>query len=325
MTDEQNPRRSPRPGRARKRAIRGEAARTGVAYSIAARQLEAAGLAPGETLSSYGRTIYPVGSDSHRRLVIERRERRSLDQRVADTRRAAALPDGRAQHLVERFPPTRGRRGTGVGPLYHGGGREELLAMLYVVVAAESPGLLPAVGDLVWIAEMGEETAVDMACAELDREARGLLDREPAELWSAVERALAAAERNADWQIRQESIRLAALLHTMMTPRMGRAGEVYVEGMPLVGVGQILDTLLIVADDGHAPGTRVRLLHQPHVGRTATITGALWGRSGPPVGYRIWLDRARSAESARADDLAVLPDQDLLPSSTGFPAPTVPD
>ncbi|RZT81666.1 hypothetical protein EV382_4955 [Micromonospora violae] len=188
MTDEQNPRRTPRSGRARKRAVRAQAARAGVPYSVAARQLEAVGLQPGETLSSYGRTIYPVVFDSHRELMIRRREQRSFDERVLDNRRAATLPDGRAQHLVERFPPTRGRDGTGVGPLYHGEGRQELLAMLYVVVAAESPGLLPAVGDLVWIAEMGEETALDMACAELDREARRLLDRDPPDPGRAAHR-----------------------------------------------------------------------------------------------------------------------------------------
>ena len=38
------------------------AARAGVAYSEAARQLESVGLRPGETLSRYGRTIYPIGS-----------------------------------------------------------------------------------------------------------------------------------------------------------------------------------------------------------------------------------------------------------------------
>ncbi|MEU8425584.1 hypothetical protein AB0C15_32405 [Micromonospora sp. NPDC048835] len=254
-----------------------------------------------------------MGHDPHRDFIIKRREQRSFDERVRDNRRAATLPDGRAHHLVERFPPTRGRSGTGVGPLYHGEGRQELLAMLYVVVAAESPGLLPALGDLVWIAEMGEETALDMACAELDREARRLLDREPAELWSVIEEALAAAERNADWQIRQESIRLAALFRTMMTPREGYAGEPYVEGLPLIGVRQILDALLIVADDGHAPGTRVRLLRDPDGGSRATITGALWGGSGPPIGYLIWLDEAKTAESVGADELAVLADQESRP------------
>ncbi|MFC5922994.1 hypothetical protein [Micromonospora vulcania] len=305
MSD-QNPRRSPASGRARKRAIREQASRTGVAYSVAARQLRAVGLQPGETLSSYGRTIYPSGFDSYRQLLVDRRERRSFEERVADTRRAASLPAGRAQHLVERFPPT---RRAGVGLLYHGEARRELLAMVYVAVAAEAPGLLPEVGDLAWVAEMGEDTAVDLAYAEVDHEARRLLDREPVALFAAIEKALAAAEGSADWQIRQEAIRHAALFRTMMTPRLGSAGEFYVPGLPIVGVRQILDALLIVAEDGHAPGTRVRVLSEPYAGRVGTIIGARWGGSGPPVGYLVWLEGAKAAFSARADDLVVLAGQ----------------
>ncbi|MFC4018115.1 hypothetical protein ACFOW4_09145 [Micromonospora sp. GCM10011542] len=310
MTD-QNPRQSSRPGRARKRAIRAEAARTGVAYSVAARQMEAAGLRPGETLGCSGRTIYPVGGDSHRQSLVEQRERRSPAERVADTRRAATLPDGRAGHLVDRFPPTRGA--TGVGPLYSGEDRQDLLATGYVVVAAESPGLLPAVGDLAWVAEMGEETAVDMACAELDREVRRLLDRDPPALWSAIEQALAAAERSPQWQIRQQAIRLAAVLRTMMTPRVGYEGEPYVAGLPLTGARQILDALLMVGDDGHAPGTRVRLLRDPHGGRAATITAARWALAGPPLAYLVRLHDAPVTTWTVPEDLVVLAGQESLP------------
>ncbi|WP_328375293.1 hypothetical protein OHQ88_12445 [Micromonospora zamorensis] len=312
MSDHQ-PRRTPTPGRARKRAIREHAAQAGVAYSVAARHLESVGLRPGETLATYGRTIYPIGFDPHRQLLVERRERRSFEARVSDTRRAAVLPHGRAQHLAERFPPSRGRTGSGVGALYHGEGRVELLAMVYVVIAAESPGLLPEVGDLVWIAELGEDTALDTACAEVDREARRVLDREPLALWSVIEAALAVAEHTADWQIRQEAIRQAALLRTMMTPRIGYAGEPYVPGLPVAGVRQILDALLIVADDGHAPGTRVRLRRHPDDVGLATIIEATWGSSGPPVGYLVWPDAATAPQSARADDLIVLADQESIP------------
>ncbi|MCF0091820.1 hypothetical protein [Micromonospora sp. MH99] len=310
---EHHPRRTPTPGRARKRAIREQAARTGVAYSVAARHLESLGLRPGETLATYGRTIYPIGFDPHRQLLVERRERRSFEDRVTDSRRAAALPNGRARHLVERFPPSRGRTGAGVGTLYHGEGREELLAMLYLVVAAESPGLLPDVGDLVWIAELGEDTALDTACAEADREARRLLDRDPVALWSVIEKALVKAERGTDWPVREEAIRLAAFLRATMTPRVGPAGEPYVPGLPVAGVRQILDALLIVADDGHAPGTRVRLLHEPTGTGTATIVGARWGPSGPPVGYLIWPDGATAPQAARADELVVLAAQESVP------------
>lgn len=187
-----------------------------------------------------------------------------------------------------------------------------MLALLYIVVAAESPGLLPAVGDLVWIAELGEETALDMACADVDREVRRLLDREPVLLWPAVEKALAAAERSADWQIRRSAIRYDAILRATRTPRVGPAGEPYVPEPSISGVRQILDALLIVADDGHAPGTRVRLLGESSEARTATIVGACWGRSGPPEGYLVWLDGAGASVPARPDELVVLADQESV-------------
>ncbi|MEU7585564.1 hypothetical protein AB0A95_04605 [Micromonospora sp. NPDC049230] len=244
---------------------------------------------------------------------MERRERRSFEARVSDTRRAAILPPGRAQHLVERFPPSRGRTGSGVGALYHGEGRQDLLAMLYIVVATESPGLLPEVGDLAWIAELGEDTALDTACAEVDREARRLLDQEPLALWSGIQEALTVAERSVDGQIRQEAIRQTALLSTMMTPRLGYADEPYVPGLPVTGARQILDALLIVADDGHAPGTRVRLRRTPDDAGLATITGATWGSSGPPVGYLVWPDAATAPLLASPDDVIVLADQESLP------------
>ncbi|WP_405433427.1 hypothetical protein [Micromonospora sp. NBC_00617] len=313
MSEHHHSRRTPTPGRARKRAIREQAARAGVTYSVAARHLESLGLRPGETLATYGRTIYPTGGDSHRQLLVERRERRSFEDRVADSRRAAALPSGRARHLVDRFPPGRGRAGSGVGTLYHGEGREELLAMLYLVVAAESPGLLPDVGDLVWIAELGEDTALDTACAEVDREARRLLDREPVLLWSIIERAVVTAERGPDWPVREEATRLAAFLRATMTPRVGPGGEPYVAELPISGVRQILDALLIVADDGHAPGTRVRLLHPSNDTGTATIVGAHWGPSGPPVGYLVWVDGAKAPLAAGADELVVLAGQESVP------------
>jgi hypothetical protein len=280
----------------------------GVAYSVAARQLEVAGLLPHEMISSFGRTVYPTGHDSYRQQIIERRERRSFDERLADTRRAAVLPDGRAQHLVERFPPTRGRPGSKVGALYHGKGRQELLTMLYVTVSVDSPGLVPEVGDLAWIAEMGEETALDMACAELDRDARALLECGPATLWPAIERALALSENGPDWRLRQEAARLFALYRSMWAPREGADGEPYVDDPPFDGVRQILDALLIVADDGHAPGTRVRILASPYENQTATIISAVWGLPGPPAAYRIQMEEPSIRLTADTNDLVVLAD-----------------
>jgi hypothetical protein len=257
-------RRQPVPGRARKRAIRAQAARAGVPYAVAARQLGAGAVehaagpgatdaTPGWLPASQGRTVYPAGSDSHRRWLVACRQRRDAAQRLLDTRLAADLPAGRARHLTERFPPTRGEHGSGVGPLYHGAGRGGLLAALYQLLAGERPDLVPSVGALAWEAELGEETAIDTACARLDRAARRLLDAGPADLYP----------------------RLAAVAGT-------------VPGRPAFeGARQILDALLVVAEDGHAPGTRVRLLAGPDAGASGTIVGALWSHSGPPSGYEV--------------------------------------
>jgi hypothetical protein len=98
----------------------------------------------------------------------------------------------------------------------------------------------------------------------------------------------------------------------MTAPREGVDGQPLMAAPPIEGVRQILDAVLIVADDGHAPGTRVRVLTAPHRGRSATITRALWGPvPGPPTGYVVWLDDSDQVLSARADDLVVLADQDF--------------
>ena len=79
-----------------------------------------------------------------------------------------------------------------------------------------------------------------------------------------------------------------------------------------VGVRQILDALLVVADDGHAPGTRARMTSGPAAGRVGTIVGALWGSSGAPVSYRIWDDVGGVELGAVTGDLVVLAGQETL-------------
>lgn len=281
--------------RARRRAIREFARQADLPYTEAARQLDAAGLAPGESLASHGRTVYPTGCDTHRRWLIDAYERRPATDRVRDTRRAADLPAGRAAHLADRFPPTRGDDGTGVGLLYHGEGRQDTLTLLYTVVGHEAPGLLPSAGDLAWEAEMGEETAIDTACAELDRAARLLLDDEGRDLWPRVDAALAGGATHPDWRVRDAAGRLAGWFDTMTD-------------LPLDGVRHILDAVLMVSDDGHAPGTRVRMLSGPHAGHLATIVGVVWGSGGPPLRYRVQPDGA-SAVLADPADLVVLAGQ----------------
>ncbi|GAA5196566.1 hypothetical protein GCM10023322_65780 [Rugosimonospora acidiphila] len=286
MVDNQH--RKPAQGRARKRAIRAQAARTGVSYLVAARQLAGALRAGGEPAggmpASQGRTVYPAGSDSHRRGLVEHRQRRSLAQRVQDARLAADLPDGRARHLADRFPPSRGEEGTGAGPLYHGAGRCAALSCLYLVLTHERPDLVPSTGELAWEAELGEETAIDTACAGLDRAARRLLDGDLAGLYPRIKAAASAP--------------VGALI--------GHC-PVRVPGPDAFrGARQILDAVLVVGEDGHAPGTRVRIVAGPHADATGTIIGALWEPTGPPSRYEVWPDGWPSAVITAPDELWVL-------------------
>jgi hypothetical protein len=257
--------RRPAPDRARKRAIRALAAELGVAYSVAARLLAA------PTPATGGRPGFPIGGDEHRAWMFAAREHRTFTSRVRDTRLAAEIPLGRAAHLTTRFPPLRDT--AGIGPLYHGEGRETAIAMLYAVVAHESPHLLPPPDELAWAAELGEEAAVDIPCAALDRAARLLLDQDRWRLWVRVEAALTAGEADPDRRRRDPAVTLGRELRS--TSLRGS----------LDGARHILDALLVEAYDGHPPGARVRV-----DGRPGTVVGADWAQSGPPTGYRVRLD-----------------------------------
>jgi hypothetical protein len=295
--------------RARNRAIRAHARQAGLPFAEAARQLDYAGVRAGETIANHGRTIYPTAADAHRRSLVEARLLRSRADRIADTRRAARLPTGRAAHLVDRFPPGRGVDGSGVGPLYAGPAMIDALALLYLVVTDENPSLVPAVGDLAWIAELGEETALDTACAGLDRGLRRTLDGDT-RIRRRVRSALDSARHDPDPQVRHEAIRLGGAYATLSSDA-GAHGSLL-----MVGARQILDALLVVADDGHAPGTRVRMLAPPDRDRLATIVGALWGPAGPPIAYEIQPDTASTVVVAAPDDLVVLAGQDVAPMAS---------
>ncbi|GAA1873363.1 hypothetical protein [Asanoa iriomotensis] len=279
MTDERS-RKRPRSGRARKRLVRAHAAHSGVAYSVAARQVATAGLRAGETLGDYGRTVYPVALfDGGRRWSLGARAARPVDVRVADARRAARLPGGRAGHLASRFPP-------GIDGFYAGDGRAALLAMLYLVVADAAP----SAGERAWAAETGEEAAIDLVCAEIDRAARRLLDGDWTILWERIDGALTAGAY--------------PRLREMFRNFRDEAGA------PWTGVRQILDALLVVGDDGHAPGTRVRA-----GAAGGSVVGLWWAADGPPVAYDVWFDGAAGPRRVRPGDIVVLPRQE-----TPYPA-----
>ncbi|WP_430784205.1 hypothetical protein [Actinoplanes sp. G11-F43] len=240
------------PDRARKRAVRALAARLGVAYSVAARLLESAPPDSG-----------PRPPDDHRAWMFAAREQRGFLARVADTRLAADLPLGRATHLVRRFPPLR--------PFYDGAGRETTIAMSYAVVLHEYPRLRPPAGELAWAAELGEETAVDVPCAALDRRARLLLDADRWRLWSRVEAALTAGESSPDRHRRDAAIILGRELRS--TSLRGSVD----------GARHTLDALLVEAFGGHAPGIRLG---------SGTVVGVHWTEAGPPTSYDIRPDRS---------------------------------
>lgn len=252
------------PDRARKRAIRALAAQLGVAYSVAARLLTA-------PTPANRRPGFPIGNDEHRAWMFAAREHRTFNSRVRDTRLATDLPLGRAAHLASRFPPLRAT--AGIGPLYHGEGRETTIAMLYAVLEHESPNLLPPTDELAWAAELGEETAVDIACAALDRAARQLLDHDRWQLWVRIEAALTAGEADADRRVRDAAIGLGRELRSTSLRSS------------LDGVRHILDALLVELYDCHPPGTRVRVGN-----RSGTVVGARWEQTGPPIGYQVRLD-----------------------------------
>jgi len=268
------------PDRARKRAIRALAAELGVAYSVAARLLTAPGPEPADPPPGAG------ADGDHRAWMFAAREHRTFTSRVRDTRLAADLPLGRAAHLARRFPPL--RTTTGIGPLYDGEGRETTIAMLYAVLEYESPALLPPADELAWAAELGEEAAVDIACAALDRAARQLLDQDRWRLWVRIEAALTAGEANPDRRLRDPAIILGRELRSTSLRSS------------LDGVQHIFDALLVEAYDCHPPGTRVRVGD-----RTGTVIGARWEQTGPPTAYQVSFD----------DGVLVVPITGLAPES----------
>ncbi|GIJ62578.1 hypothetical protein [Virgisporangium aurantiacum] len=284
--------RSPVPDRARRREIRAHAARLGVPYSVAARLLRAPAARRPEELS-----------DDHRAWLFAVREQRRFAVRVTDSRQAADLPLGRAAHLTERFPPLRDPALGGTA-LFDGADRAAVLGVLYAVIAVESPAMLPSPAELAWVAELGEETAVDIACAAPDRAARLLLDGDRGDrgagrgersdrgdggrcghggghwrLWTRVEAALGTAIAGADRRMRDAARTLDREFRTVVLRHS------------VDGARQILDAVLAGteagteagADAGLAPGTRVRLAD----GTGAIVVGARWTASGPPTAYDV--------------------------------------
>jgi hypothetical protein len=255
------------PDRARRRAIRAYAARLGVPYSVAARLLRTQNSWP---LKRH-RDDLPATGEDHRAWLFALRESRRFAVRVHDTRLAADVPLGRATHLTERFPSMS-------DALYAGERRRTVLGMLYAVAAFESPATVPSAAELAWVAELGEETAVDTACSALDRAARLLLDQESWRLWPRVEAALTAGIAGDDRRVRDAAVTLDRDLRSVVLRHS------------LDGARHTLDAVLTIAVAGHPPGTRVRIVAGTHGGREGIVVGARWRAAGPPAGYEIRAD-----------------------------------
>jgi hypothetical protein len=282
--------RPPVSDRARRRAIRAYAARLGVPYSLAARLLTA-------QMADTGTGEPREDQDEHRAWLFAMRERRSFDLRVRDTRLAVDLPLGRAAHLVQRFPAL---RRAPAGPLYDGEARQATLGMLYAVLTHESPAILPTAEELAWVAELGEETAVDIICAGLDQAARLLLDDDRWHLYTRIDAALNAGEAAHDRPVRDAAITLGPQFRTTVLRSS------------LAGAQHTLDALLVAAHHGHPPGTRVHILTGQHHGQTATVVGIQWPATGAPHAYQIRTDDGHGLLTVSVDDIGVL-DQPIEP------------
>jgi hypothetical protein len=168
------------------------------------------------------------------------------------------------------------------------------------VLAHESPALLPTAEELAWVAELGEDAAVDITCAALDRAARLLLDRDRWQLWSRVEAALAAGDTSSDRRVRDAAIALGRDFRS-----------VSLRGS-LAGARHILDALLVQAHEGHPPGTRV-VLTGLSPARTAVVVGVHWPQTGPPTRYDVRIDTDAAARTVNVTDLLALPDHPAQP------------
>jgi hypothetical protein len=162
------------------------------------------------------------------------------------------------------------------------------------VLAYESPAILPTAEELAWVAELGEETAVDIVCAGVDRPVRLLLDDDRWRLCTRIETALDAGVAAHDRHARDAAITLGPPFRTTILRRS------------FEGARHTLDALLVAAYDGHPPGTRVRVLTGPHRGEAATVTGVQWPATGAPHAYRIRIDNGPAVLTVGVDDIGIL-------------------
>lgn len=290
-----------------KRAARELAEREGISYTAARRRLaaipepavsdpltDASGVAETDQEPTPPRayptadTPCPVDCDgtAHPRAVCWLWRPKDSKQVRHEVRRAAQLPNGRAQEFAWRYEPQSS---------FHGREAHWLLALVYAMLTDQHPELRPGRAELWAAVETDDMGAVDAVMEPLDRAAARLLTKVPDQWWGEVKPRLDAyaAFVEADdrplqtWQEINDRHWVGRLVvrwrQAWEEEHLNMHGFWEASGVMWRAPKGWLDELLVDWHGGHAPGARVRLAD----GRPAVVYAAEWGDEGEPVAYRI--------------------------------------
>lgn len=203
-----------------------------------------------------------------------------------EVRRAAQLPNGRAQEFAWRYEPQSS---------FHGREAHWLLALVYAMLTDQHPELRPGRAELWAAVATDDQAAVDAVMEPLDRAAARLLTKVPDQWWGEVKPRLDAYvsfvetdERELrTWQEIDDRHWVGRLAdrwrRAWQEKHLNMHGFWEASGVMWLAPKGWLDTLLVDRHGGYAPGARVRLTD----GRPAVVYAAEWSEAGAPTGYRI--------------------------------------
>lgn len=207
-----------------------------------------------------------------------------------EVRRAAQLPNGRAEEVLRRYEPT---------PTYPNGAyfdREAtwLLALVYAMLTDQHPELHPDRAELRAAVEADDPGTVDARMDPLDRMAARLMTKVPAVWWGEVKPRIDAYADTVEsddrelctWQeidARHVVGRLVDQWRKAWVPVRNHNGYMDPPGVMWLAPKGWLDELLVDRHGGYGPGARVRLTD----GRPALVYAVEWGEDGPPIAYRV--------------------------------------
>ncbi|MEU2086753.1 hypothetical protein ABZ569_33395 [Streptomyces albus] len=276
-----------------KRAARELAAARGISYTAARRQLGGALQPDGQEQEEPPPIVPTVGTpcpvdcdgSAHPRAVCWLWRPEDSKGVRNEVRRAAQLPNGRAEEIAWRYEP----QGS-----FHGREARWLLALVYAMLTDQHPELRPGRARLWAAVETDDPDAVDAVMEPLDRAAARLLTKDPKRWWGEVHPLLDAyadSVENDDRELRtwQEVDdrhwigRLVGKWRTAWTPVRNHNGYWDPPGVLWLAPKGWLDALLVERHGGHAPHARVRLAD----GRPAVVYAAQWGQDGLPTAYRV--------------------------------------